>query len=93
MSLFENLFGYKRLRRYDAAKSRKDARLHVGYQYDELPPSEFIGRSLSGHIQRNETMQHFLIFLEDGIKHLLKGTRFLKNYKNYTVKKDDNQTR
>lgn len=93
MGLFDNLFGYKRIKRYDAAKTRKDERLHTGYNYNSLPPSEFIGRALSGHIQRNETMQHFLIFLEDGIKNLLKGTRYLKNYKNYTVKKDDNQTR
>jgi hypothetical protein len=93
MGLFDNLLGYKRVKRYDTTKARKDERLHVGYNYDALPPSEFIGRSLSGHIQRNQTMQHFLIFLEDAIKNLLKGTRYLKNYKNYTVKKDDNQTR
>lgn len=93
MALFDNLFGYKRVRRYDSAKIRKDSRMHVGYIYDDLPPSEFIGRSLSGHIQRNDIMRNFLIFIEDAIKVLLKGARYLKNYKNYTVQKDDNQTR
>lgn len=93
MSLFNNLFGYKRTRRYDFAKTRKDARLHTGYNYNDLPPNEFIGRSLSGHIQRNDIMRNFLIFIEDVIKTLLKGARYLDNYKNYTVKKDDTQTR
>jgi hypothetical protein len=93
MGLFTNLFGYKRIKRYDFSKTRKDARLHVGYDYENLPPSEFMGRSLSGHIQRNETMQHFLIFLDDSLKNLLKGVRHLKNYKNYTVKEDDKGTR
>lgn len=93
MGLFDNLFGYKASRRYDSVKSRKDARLHTGYDYENLPNGEFIGRSLSGHIQRNETMRYFLMFLDDSLKNLLKGTRYLKNYKNYTVREDDNQTR
>ena len=45
MGLFDNLLGYKRVKRYDTTKARKDERLHVGYNYDALPPSEFIGRS------------------------------------------------
>jgi|TARA_B110000977_G_scaffold88344_1_gene117437 hypothetical protein len=93
MGLFTNLFGYRRTKRYDFSKTRKDSKLNGGFNYQALPPSEFIGRSLSGHIQRNETIQHFLIFLDDALKNLLKGTRYLKNYKNYTVKEDDNQTR
>lgn len=93
MGLFDNLLGYRRRKRYDFVKSRKDSRLNAGYKYEELPPGEFIGRSLSGHIQRNETIQHFLIFMDDTIKYLLKGTRYLNNYKNYTVKEDDNATR
>ena len=93
MSLFLNLFGYKKARRYDFAKNRKDAKLNSAYNYDDMVPGEFIGRSLSGHIQRNQIMQHFLIFLEDGVKNLLKGARYLHNYKNYTVKPDDKQTR
>jgi len=94
MGLFTNLLGYKVRRRYDFAKSRKDSRLNAGYNYDDnLSGSEFMGRSLSGHIQRNETIQHFLIFMDDTLKNLLKATRHLKHYKNYTVKPDDKQTR
>ena len=56
MGLFTNLFNYRQRRRYDSAKSRKDDRLHTGFNYDdELAPGEFISKSLSGHIQRNQT--------------------------------------
>ena len=57
MGLFTNLFSYRKRRRYDSAKFRKDDRLHAGYNYDdELAPGDMLGRSLSGHIQRNQTI-------------------------------------
>ena len=49
--------------------------------------------SLSGHIQRNQTMQHFLIFLDDALKNLLKGARYLNNFKNYTVDENTKKTK
>ena len=73
MALFDNLFGYRRVRRYDSVKTRKDSRLHTGYDYENLPPSEFIGRALSGHIQRNEIIRYFLMFLDDNLKTLLRS--------------------
>ena len=93
MGLFTNLFGYRRTKRYDFSKTRKDSKLNGGFNYQALPPSEFIGRSLSGHIQRNETIQHFLIFLDDYLFVMIKGVRTLKGYKNYTVKKGDKHIR
>jgi len=93
MALFDNLFGYARERRYDFHKTRKDERLNSGYDYEKLPPGEFLGRAVSGHIQRNETMQHFMMFMSDAVLNLLKSARYLKKYKNYTVKPDDKQTR
>ena len=33
-NLFTNLFSYRKRRRYDSAKFRKDDRLHTGYNYD-----------------------------------------------------------
>jgi len=94
MGLFTNLFNYRQRRRYDSVKSRKDDRLHTGFNYDdELAPGEFISRSLSGHIQRNQTMQHFLIFLDDALKNLLKGARYLNNFKNYTVDENTKKTK
>lgn len=94
MGLFTNLFSYRKRRRYDSAKFRKDDRLHTGYNYDdELGPGDMLGRSLSGHIQRNQTIQHFLIFLDDSVKNLLKGVRYLNNFKNYTVDENTKKTR
>jgi hypothetical protein len=48
---------------------------------------------LSKHIQRNQTMREFILFLDDAILNMLRGIRFLKVYNNYTVKKDDKNTR
>lgn len=90
MSLYKDLLVYKRKRLYDVAKSRKDKRLHNGYDYES---TGLLSRMLSKHIQRNQTMREFILFLDDAILNMLKGIRFLKVYNNYTVKKDDKNTR
>jgi hypothetical protein len=38
-------------------------------------------------------MQHFLIFLDDALKNLLKGARYLNNFKNYTVDENTKKTK
>jgi hypothetical protein len=88
--MFDNLFLYKKIRIYDNAKSRKDDRLNIGYDYTNEP---FLARMLSRHIIRNQTLNEFLIFIDDYIFNLLKGVKVLKSYKNYTVKKDDKYIR
>jgi len=88
--MFDNLFLYKRAKIYDKAKSRKDSRLNVGYDYTQ---GSFMGKMLSRHIVRNQTLNDFLVFIDDYIFNLLKGVKVLKSYKNYTVKKDDKYIR
>ena len=81
MSLYKDLLSYKRKSLYKSAKTRKDSRLNVGndYQSNGLLPN-----MLSKHIQRNQPIQAF---------NMLRGVRFLRGFKNYTVKKDDKHIR
>jgi hypothetical protein len=88
--MFDNLFLYKRSKLYDKAKSRKDSRLNVGNDYTQ---KSFMAKMLSRHIVRNQTLNDFLVFIDDYLFNLLKGVKVLKSYKNYTVKKDDKYIR
>ena len=90
MSLYKDLLAYKRQSLYKAAKTRKDARLNVGADYQEIG---LFQRMISRHIQRNQTMNEFVSFLNDYLLNILKGNRFLRGYKNYTVKNDDKYIR
>ncbi len=90
MSLYKDLLAYKRQSLYKAAKTRKDSRLNVGADYQEIG---LFQRMISRHIQRNQTMNEFVSFLNDYLLNILKGNRFLRGYKNYTVKKDDKYIR
>lgn len=90
MSLYKDLLAYKRKSLYKAARTRKDSRLNVGADYQEVG---LLQRMLSKHIQRNQTLSEFISFLNDYLLNILKGPRFLKGYKNYTVKKDDKYIR
>jgi len=90
MSLYKDLLSYKRKSLYKVAKSRKDSRLNVGNDYQS---TGLLSNMLSKHIQRNITLKSFIDFLDDYLLNILKAPRFLKGYKNYTVKKDDKYIR
>jgi len=90
MSLYKDLLAYKRKSLYKAARTRKDSRLNVGTDYHEIG---LLQRMLSKHIQRNTTLSEFISFLNDYLLNMLKAPRFLRGYKNYTVKKDDKYIR
>lgn len=87
--LFDNLFGYKKVKLYDSVKTRNDERLYLPNNYKD----SLMERNLSKHLLRNATVRAFLIFVNDYIYELMGGIRQLKNYKNYTVKKDDTNTK
>ena len=60
--------------------------------------TEYIGKNkidydVENVASRNQTLNDFLIFIDDYIFNLLKGVKVLKSYKNYTVKKDDKYIR
>jgi hypothetical protein len=90
MSLYKDLLAYKRRSLYKVARTRKDSKLNVGSDYQDRG---LLQNMLSKHIQRNQTISEFIDFLNDYLLNILKGPRFLKGYKNYTVKKDDTYIR
>jgi hypothetical protein len=90
MSLYKDLLAYKRRSLYKVARTRKDSKLNVGSDYQDRG---LLQNMLSKHIQRNQTISEFIDFLNDYFLNILKAPRFLKGYKNYTVKKDDKYIR
>jgi len=88
--LFKDLLVYRRKRLYNVAKHRKDQNLNVKYDYKK---NGLLQNQLSQHIQRNQTMREFLMLVNDYIVSLLDQVRYLKNYKNFTIEKDDERTR
>lgn len=90
MSLYKDLFSYKKKRLYKVSKHRKDAKLNVSYDYHS---NGLLPKMLSRHIQRNKILNNFIKFLDDYFLNILKGVKFLRVYKNYTVEKDDKSAR
>ena len=82
---FKDLLTYKRKKIYDIAKHRKDIRLNLGYDYKD----NLVNKMSSNHIQRNQTIREFMLFINDYFYNIIKGVKYLKVFKNYTVEKDD----
>lgn len=87
---FKGLFGYKDDSLYDVAKSRKDLKLNLGRDVEQ---DGILIRSLSPFILRSDTVREFVALLDDALYNITSGIRYLKNYKNYTTKKDDKTVR
>ena len=88
--LFKDLLVYKRKRLYKISKHRKDDNVNVKYDYKK---NGLLDKQMSPHIRRNQTMREFLIFVNDYIIALLDQVRFIKNFGNFTVEKDEERTR
>ncbi len=88
--LFKDLLVYKRKRLYKISKHRKDDNVNVKYDYKK---NGLLDKQMSPHIRRNQTMREFLIFVNDYMIALLDQVRFLKNFGNFTVEKDEERTR
>jgi len=86
--LFKDLLVYKRKRLYKVAKHRRDNLKNTRYDYS-AKTSGLISKMLSRHIFRNQTMREFLMFVNDFLLNLLDQVRYLRNYTNYTVEKDN----
>ena len=88
--LFNNIRVYKRKRLYKIAKHRRDDLKNIRYDYDK---NGLLKNQLSRFIQRNQVMREFLGFIDDMMTNVLRQVRYLRNYKNFTVEKDDDRTR
>ena len=89
MGLYDDLYKYKREKLFDSRKSRKDSKKYLGYDYSR----SLFTNNLSSHILRNQTMLDFIEFCTDYYYNTIKQIRVMKNWKNYTVKKDDKNIR
>jgi len=89
MNLFQDLFKYKLERLYDYKKTRKDNRLNLGYDYKD----RLLNDNISQHLQRNDIIQTFLLFMNDYFYRVIGSIKNLQGYKNYTIKKDDTKIR
>jgi hypothetical protein len=89
MGLYDDLYKYKRVKLYDTKKARKDSRKYLGYDYK----NNLMQNSLSNHLLRNDVMRDFIAFCTDYYYNTIKQIRVMKNWKNYTTKKDDKNIR
>lgn len=89
MGLYDDLYRYKRQKIYDARKTAKDNKKHLGYSYK----NDLITNRVSRHIVRNQTMLDFVQFCTDYFYNTIKQIRVMKNWKNYTTNKDDKNIR
>ena len=80
---------YKTPKKYSVKKSRKDDKKYLGYDYSNT----IIKNSVSSHILRNDTVNRFISFIQDYFMNTIKQIRIMKNWKNYTVEKDDKYIR
>lgn len=86
---FKDLLIYKRRKIYDITKHRKDSRLNTGFDYKD----RLFGLMVSNHIQRNQIVREFMLFLNDYFYNIIKGVKYLKVFKNYTIEKNDTNVR
>jgi hypothetical protein len=89
MGLYDDLYKYKRENRYEYHKRRKDSKKYLGYDYER----DLIKNKVSSHIFRNETISDFIDFIQDYYMNTIRQIRKMKNWKNYTVSKDDKNIR
>ena len=87
--LFKDLYKYKRVKIYDAKKSRHDGRLHQGHEYKDA----LMHMNLSEHIFRSEYVRLFLEFINDYFYNIISRIKTLDNWKNFTVKPEDKNRR
>ena len=85
IELFRDLYNYKRVKRYDATKSKHDFRENQGNDYAD----ELFQINLSDHIFRSPYVNYFLEFMNDYFYNIIGKIKTLDNWKNFTVKPDD----
>ena len=89
MGLFDGLYKYKIVKKYDITKSANDIRLNRGRDFSQ----DLMTKSLSRHIQRNNTFKTFINFLQDAFVENVKTVSKFKLFKAYRVNKDEWRTK
>lgn len=89
MDLFSNLFKVRKVKSYDSRITAMDQRLHTGNNYRE----NMLINSISSYIQRNDTMNDFIVLLQHVVADWVDSVTYLKAYKSFTIKKNDKKVK
>ena len=89
MDLFSNLFKVRKVKSYDTRLSARDERLHKGNDYRE----NMLINSVSRYIQRNDTMNDFIVLIQHVVADWVDSVTYLKAYKSFTIKKNDKKVK
>lgn len=89
MDLFSNLFRVRKVKSYDSRLSIMDDRLHIGNNYRD----NMLINSISSYIQRNDTMNDFIVLIQHVVADLVDSTTYLKAYKSFTIRKNDKKVK
>lgn len=85
MGLFDGLYKYKNVKKYTLTKSINDRKLNQGRDYSK----DLVSKGLSRHIQRNETLNTFISFIQDAFVENVKTVSKLQVWKAFSVNKDE----
>lgn len=84
MSIYDGLYKYKLIKKYNLTKTMNDLRRNEGRDYSK----DLLKNSLSRHIQRNTLMNDFIGFLQDIFVQNVKTVTRLKLWKAFSMPKD-----
>jgi hypothetical protein len=66
-----------------------DSRLHEGNDYRD----NMLINSISKYIQRNNTMNDFIVLIQHVVADWVDSVTYLKAYKSYTIRKNDKKVK
>jgi len=89
MKGLNNLFKSRQIPLYKLRDQAMDNRKYEGNKYR----NNILKNSLSPYISRNPAMNDFVIMLQHVLSDLVDSVKFLKGYKSFTTKKDDENIR
>jgi len=84
MSLYEGLYKYKLIKKYNLTKTMNNRKKNEGRDYSK----DLLKNSLSNHIQRKDLMRDFINFLQDIFVENVKTVTRLKLWKAFSMPKD-----
>jgi hypothetical protein len=87
--LYKGLYKYRLGKKYDLAKHANDGKLNEGRDYS----TDLFFKSVSTHIQRNQTMFDVIVFIQDLFVTMVKAVAGLKIYKSFATPKDYYRTK
>lgn len=89
MLSLKNLFKVRQIPLYKVRRSALDNRKYEPNKYRD----NIVKNSVSPYIFRNAAMNDFIISIQHILADLIESVTFLKNYKSFTTKKDDQNIR